>query len=231
MRGPRLALLAVITVGAVCTGCNSRGPEPLSASAAAMFAPVSMRIHPIFTQVKDWTGDNKPDGVEALIELEDQFGDPTKAAGTVIFELYSYRQYHPDPRGDRLVNPWIGSLNTLADQKVRWNRTSRTYSFQLEYPQINTATNYVLTATFDTGTMRFFDKIVLESLAKEPQIVAPAPAPPIPATLPATFPTTAPTTFPATVPAATAPGAGIFELPRWRAPATGAASRPAATRP
>ena len=78
-------------VGCALAGCASHAPVPRSPTDAALFAPVSMRIHPIFTQVKDWTGDDKPDGVEALLEFQDQFNDPTKAAGTVIFELYSYR--------------------------------------------------------------------------------------------------------------------------------------------
>ncbi len=159
-----------------------------------MFSPVSMRIHPIFTQVKDWTGDNRPDGIEALLEFTDQFNDPTKTVGTVIFELYSYRPYHADPRGDRLVNPWIGSLDTLAEQQARWNRTSRTYTFQLAYPQIRTDQNYVLTATFDTGKRRFFDQIILEAQPKEPEIVAPA------TMLPTTAPAAGASTRPATQP-------------------------------
>ena len=153
-----------------------------------MFAPVSMRIHPIFTQPKDWSGDNDHDGIEALLEFTDQFGDPTKAAGTVIFELYEYRPYSPDPRGERLVNPWVGSLNTLEEQQARWNRTSRTYTFQLEYPRIEQQKHYVLMATFDTGNTRFFDRIILENPAKEPELV-PLPTPTAP---PATAPATAP---------------------------------------
>src|SRR5436309_11677874 len=124
-----LCLIVFFTIG-----CRATGPVPRSPGAAAMFAPIAMRIHPIFSGVKDWTGDGKPDGIEALLEFEDQFNDPTKASGTVIFELFGYAPYNPDPRGPRLVNPWVGSLQTLADQQARWNRTSRTYSFQLEYP-------------------------------------------------------------------------------------------------
>src|SRR5438094_1542819 len=122
MRGMVLFVMACLLAGCA----SAPRPATRSEDAARMFAPVSMRIHPIFTQVKDWTNDNRPDGVEALIEFVDQFGDETKAAGTVIFELYSYRPYNPDPRGDRLVNPWIGSINTEDDQRARWNRTSRT---------------------------------------------------------------------------------------------------------
>lgn len=161
-----------------------------------------MRIHPIFTQVKDWTGDDKPDGIEALLEFQDQFNDPTKASGTVIFELYNYRKGDADPRGDRVVNPWVGSLQTLADQQARWNRTSRTYFFQLEYPAIRDDVTYVLAATFDTGTTRFFDQIVIkgENVPRE--------RPPAPSTRSTTRPTTTTatqpwmtTTQPATAPA------------------------------
>jgi hypothetical protein len=139
-----------------------------------MFAPVAMRIHPIFTDAKDWNGDGRIDGIEALLEFEDQFGDPTKASGSVIFELFTYRKNNPDPRGERVVNPWVGSLRTLADQQARWNRTSRTYVFQLEYPGIRADTNYVLAGTFDTGQTRFFDQIVLQSSSR-PRLPATAP--------------------------------------------------------
>src|SRR5689334_4269008 len=133
MRG-MLALVCLLAIGCA----RDVAPVPRMPSDAVMFGPVSMRIHPIFTQLKDWTGDNHPDGIEALLEFQDQFGDPTKATGEVIFELYSFRPYHEDPRGDRIVNPWIGSLTTLADQQARWNRTSRTYTFQLAFPYIRT---------------------------------------------------------------------------------------------
>ena len=159
----RLRVLAVLA-GLSCLASGCQGPRTVSRSLtdAELFAPVSMRIHPIFSNVKDWTGDGHPDGIEALLEFQDQFSDPTKSAGTVVFELYTYRPFSPDPRGQRTVNPWVGSLQTLREQQARWNRTSRTYSFQLEFPAIRRDESYVLAATFDTGTMRFFDEIVLQ---------------------------------------------------------------------
>jgi hypothetical protein len=144
-------------------GCQSSKPSARDQTDVALFGPAAMRIHPIFTQIKDWTGDDKPDGVEALVELQDQFGDPTKASGRVIFELYEYRPYDPDPRGQRVVNPWIGDLSTLEAQRDRWNRPSRTYSFQLAYDQVRADRPYVLTATFElSGGGRFFDRMILE---------------------------------------------------------------------
>jgi hypothetical protein len=123
-----------------------------------------MRIHPIFTQIKDWTGAGVPTGVEVLLEFDDQFGDPCKASGRVIFELYEFNKFDPQRKGQRLVNPYVGDLTTLQAQRDRWNRTSRTYTFQLFYYNIPTDKNYILTAVFqgDTGG-RFFDQIVLEA--------------------------------------------------------------------
>ena len=155
-------------IALVC-GCGPDRPVARSGAAAELFAPVSMRIHPIFTDVKDFNGDGWPDGVEALLEFQDQFGDPTKAAGEVIFELFAFRPYHADPRGERVVNPWLASVNTLAEQKARWNRTSRTYSFQLEFPQVREEQSYVLTAAFDTGRTRFFDRVVLQGSNRAPE--------------------------------------------------------------
>jgi hypothetical protein len=170
-----------LLIGAVLlAGCAT--PPAAATSDAGMFAPVAMRIHPIFSDVKDWTGDERPDGIEALLEFEDQFGDPTKAAGNVIFELFTYRPNNPDRRGERIINPWLGSLRTLADQQARWNRTSRTYLFQLKYPDVREDVNYVLAATFDTGQTRFFDQLILQA------------SPPTRVPAPATAPTTAPTT-------------------------------------
>lgn len=144
-----------------------------------MFGPVLMKIDPIFTQVKDWTGDGKPDGIEALIKFEDRFEDPTKAAGRVRFELYEYRREDPDARGTRLGNPWVGSIATLAEQKAHWFSTTRTYNFQLTYPAIRADKNYVLEAQFDRSPGgRFFDKIILVGASpKETKRVEPASLP------------------------------------------------------
>src|ERR687889_740943 len=98
-------------------GCNDGTRRSRTPTEAQLFAPVSMRIHPIFTQVKDWTGDGVVDGIEALLEFQDQFTDPTKAAGDVVFELFTYRPYSADARGERILNPWLGSLRTLGDQE------------------------------------------------------------------------------------------------------------------
>jgi hypothetical protein len=206
-------LLSLLTISGCknSTGANSRGADD------AMFRAVSMRIHPIFTRVRDWTGDGVTDGIEALVEFQDRFGDPCKASGKLIFELYSFQKFDPERRGERICNPWEEPLTTLAQQSKHWNRISRTYSFQLEYYLISPQASYVLTAEFlQTGGERFFTQIILEppqgAYVKTPasgpattRAVAPIPGfgpTSLPASQPASAPTSGPANEPTTRPAA-----------------------------
>jgi hypothetical protein len=160
MRCTVCTLLLALT--ALC-GCSSQvSPEPRTAAESQLFGPVSMKLDS-FSKVKDWNNDNIPDGIEALIEFDDQFGDRTKAAGVVIFELYDYRPYWPDPRGPRLANPWTASLTTYEDQKAHWETASGAYMFRLGYDQAAWNHDYVLCATFQSAAgTRFFSRIVLQ---------------------------------------------------------------------
>lgn len=163
------SILLTLLLACVPSGCSQPNLDEPQETEPRLFSPTAMRIHPIFTEVKDWTGDGRPDGFEVLLEFQDRFGDPTKASGTVMFELFYYRPAEPDPRGQRLVNPWIGSIVTLDEQGARWNRTSRTYTFQLAFPRVDTTVSYVLTATFrESAGHRFFDRVVLEGVQAEP---------------------------------------------------------------
>ena len=145
-------------------------PYSRTASAQAMFGPDSMRIHPTFTQVRDWTGDKKLDGIEALLEVQDQFGEPTRTTGRVMFELFEYRRDSPEIRGKRIGGPWDYSLNSTTDQNNRWNPALRGYTFQLPFPQVQTNRSYVLTAQLDLPggsdgkalAGRLFDRMVIE---------------------------------------------------------------------
>ena len=186
----------MLSSAAVCLAVGACQPvgrltEHEGGGDAPIFAPTELRIHP-FTSVKDWDGDNHPDGVEVLLELQDRFRDPTKATGTVLFELYEFRKYHPDPRGERLA-AWRGSIVTVDEQRMRWNRISRTYQFQLAYPQIRKDRGYVLQVWFETGGRRLTSQVVLEG--QETKVVNAT-----------TAPVTQPSTRPATGPGASEPG-------------------------
>ena len=126
-----------------------------------MFAPVALRVHPVFTEPKDWTGDGKVDGVEALVELTDNFGDPTKARGQIVFELFQLRRFNPDPRGQPLET-WTMPRYTLAEQRNHWRRIGGAYAFQLPFAQLSGYGSTVLSAEMSlAGGGRLRDQIVL----------------------------------------------------------------------
>jgi hypothetical protein len=161
---PAMPILILLLMSLALAGCSQPRLDQMPAAELDLFGPTAMRIHPTFTRMQDWTGDGVPDGVEVLVEFQDRFGDPTKAAGTLMFELYEYRPANPEPRGARLSNPWIGSISTLQDQRARWRRTLNSYNFQLALPGINRQNNYVLTASFrSVAGGRFFNTVVLRA--------------------------------------------------------------------
>lgn len=160
MRRVLIVLLASL-VG--CSGALVHPPAAdLPSDARDEFGPATMRLHPTFTQVTSFSGGTKPDGIEAVLEFDDGFGDPTKAAGAVIFELYSLRNGFPDNRGDRLVQPWTASLAAVTQQQAHWRREIGAYSFLLSYDQVSPDRDYVLTATFEplSGPRLFAQTII-----------------------------------------------------------------------
>ncbi len=126
---------AVLFSSLLLCSCASPRPYPRAPDDNRMFGPVSMRIHPTFTQIKSWTGAKKPDGIEAVVELVDQFGDPTRASGRVMFELYNYRDATPDRRGERLASPWISSLGDKKEQAAHWSSAAARVQFPTGRPR------------------------------------------------------------------------------------------------
>jgi hypothetical protein len=179
MSGPRVAaaalapLLLRLLLLAAC-GCQPPSRYARTAADSEMFGAQAVRIHPTFTRAKDWSGDGKPDGVEAVLELQDEFGEPTRATGTARFEVYQYRPYHPDPRGKRVKEVWEWPLLTRQQQVDHWSRALRAYSFKIPFDPGNHTV--VLSATFELngGTPRLFDQIILEPSGR----TTPAPPPP-----------------------------------------------------
>lgn len=183
MRRPgRCAAVLPLLLSALAS-CETKYPP--SEADARLFGAKSMRIHPTFTRVKDWTGDGKPDGIEAVVELQDEFGEPTRGTGSLMFELYTYQPTHPDPRGRRVPEVWVRPIMNRQEQVAHWSRALRAYSFRIPFDPGRT--RYVLAATFErpNDQGRLFDQIVLEPPAPERNI-SPATAPA------ATAPSTAP---------------------------------------
>jgi hypothetical protein len=155
----RLALSCLALFAAIGCAADPSGSKPLQDD---MFAPRAVKIHPVFTKVSSWSGDERPEGIEALVELRDQFDDTCKGAGSLVFELYEFRANQPDPRGKRLYNPWQVDIDSFEEQSERWSKTGRGYTFRLAAERINAAGRYVFTVSFTpTHGTRLFDRIVL----------------------------------------------------------------------
>ena len=165
---PPARRLAVIVVALpalllLAGGCPPRG----SFQRGEMFGPASVRIHPTFTQWKDWTGDGRPDGIEAVVELLDQFGEPTRATGRAMFEVYEYRREFPEPRGRRVGGPWHQPLFTREEQEAHWNRAVRAYNVRLPM-NVPDKRLTVVAVSFNVGEGeataqgRLFDELILE---------------------------------------------------------------------
>jgi hypothetical protein len=153
-------------VGLALQGACTVAPTPSPAAQAnRLFDVVSMQLD-TFSKVKNWTSGTVPNGIEAVVEFDDAFGDRTKAAGSILFEIFDYRQGWPDPRGQRLVNPFSASLITFDEQKAHWDRASGAYIFRLSCDQLQLDRSYVLSATYQApagsgGPQRLFSQIVL----------------------------------------------------------------------
>jgi len=184
------AAAALFAIG----GCSSESkPAVRTPANPRLFDATGMRLHPVFTKISDFDGDGQPDGIEAVVQFQDQFGDPTKAVGRLVFDLYRFRPYNPDPRGDHVAGPFEGRLDSLQDQRARWNNATGAYIFQLAYPDVKATVDYTLTATFEPlSGGRFTDTDVIEGdHSKKNAASQPAPLSP-PASQPAATPTTAP---------------------------------------
>jgi hypothetical protein len=156
-----LGILAISVIGCA----TDPTPRERTAEEMRFFSPVSMQLVN-FSKVKDWSGSGKPEGVEALVQFEDSFGDRTKAAGTILFEIFEYRRGWPDPRGPRVVNPFTASLQTFEEQKAHWDRATGAYIFRLAFDTARWDRSYVLTAMYESpdADHRLFSQIVLPAV-------------------------------------------------------------------
>ena len=147
------------------------GCTPQKIAREDSFGPSKLRVHPTFTQVKDWTGDGKPDGIEAVVELLDSYGEPTRGSGKFLFELTDYLPENPHGNSHRLAEPWVQVLDTRGQQAAHWSTALRAYTFQLPVPKLSSGFGYVLDVSYETtvegpsGTTRparLFDRLVIQ---------------------------------------------------------------------
>lgn len=139
------------------TGCARKLPSN-STEIAPLLTADKVALHS-FSSPKDWDDDGILDGIEAHIEAIDHFGDPCKTLGTLLFELYTFREAMPEPKG-RQLGVWEASMDDLQGHQLHWQRISRTYRFDLQtLKPIPLRRKYILTVKMTLpGGRRLFDE-------------------------------------------------------------------------
>ncbi len=160
--------------GALIGGCHrgqiddsSEGPS--TDDLVAYYSPRTIKILP-FTKPRSFDDDAFPDGIGVSLRPLDSGGDPVKAYGTFIFELYAYKNAIGNHRG-QLIQTWTQPVRSVTDQKKFWERVTSTYEFQLSWEgsPIPPQKKYLLVASFQaSGSERLFDEYEFEfNVARE----------------------------------------------------------------
>jgi len=161
-------LLAGAVLSAIQFACQrgtiSPSPDgPTTEELVRYYSPARIQILP-FTKPRSFDDDLVPDGIAVSLRPLDLTGDPVKAYGTFIFELYAYKPGLSSHHGE-LVQSWTQPLRGIEDQKQFWERVTATYEFQLSWEgrPIPPQKRYVLVASFQSsGGDRLFDEYEFE---------------------------------------------------------------------
>jgi len=175
----RLAVL-VLPIGLLMAlGACHRGElsavsqGPTAEELVSYYSPRSIKVLP-FTKPRSFDDDLIPDGLGVSLRPLDAAGDPVKAYGTFMFELYQYRPASLDHRG-KLIQTWTQPVRNLEDQKRFWERVTATYEFQLSWEgsPIPPQKKYVLVASFQAGpgSKRLFDQYEFEFRVSRKEIL------------------------------------------------------------
>ena len=139
----------------VCGGC----PPPLpNQPIASPLQPKQIRLHP-FTGTVTFSQGGGISGIEARVEVIDQFGEATKAYGSFRFEMYEYRPHQADPRGRQLAC-WQDQIADAKTHHEHWDPLFEVYKFRLQWDDpIPVGKKFVLDAVFvGSGGPRLFDR-------------------------------------------------------------------------
>lgn len=170
-------LITLVTNLVALAGCQ-RGQVsetldgPTTEELIAFYSPQSIKILP-FTKPRSFDDDAIPDGIGVSLRPLDGAGDPVKAYGAFIFELYTLRSAAGNRRGT-LLQTWHQEINDLESQKQFWERVTSTYEFHLSWEgmPISPQKKYILTASFQSpGSERLFDEYEFEFQMLRDQIL------------------------------------------------------------
>lgn len=171
-----LAAFIATTMGCQRGEIADSGGGPTKDQLVEYYSPTQIRVMP-FTKIRSFDDDVIPDGLLVSLRPLDGAGDPIKAYGSFLFELYEFRPATANHRGQRLQS-WTQAVRDLDDQRTFWERVTSTYEFQLSWEgnPLPTDKKYILAASFESpGTDRLFDEYEFE-FRLPPQAVAEAAA-------------------------------------------------------
>jgi len=118
--------------------------DPGSTSTIWRAEPSKMRVYPSTRFVQE--GDRSI--LEARLEMFDQMGDPIKASGTFLVELYSVDPSMGIAQG-RLLFSWNAGTASLEQQREHYDPITRGYLFRLGVDNLRSAKDAtLLKATF-----------------------------------------------------------------------------------
>lgn len=139
------------------------GEGPTVEELVSYYSPRSIKVLP-FTKPRSFDDDAIPDGIGVSLRPLDQAGDPVKAYGTFLFELYAYQNAIGGHRGE-LLQTWNQPIVSVDGQKQFWERVTSTYEFQLSWEgkPIPPQAKYILVASLQApGSDRLFDEYEFE---------------------------------------------------------------------
>lgn len=160
---PGLCLTILVGISCGRGEISDTGEGPTREQLVEYYSPTQIQLLP-FTKVRSFDDDIIPDGLAVSLRPLDGAGDPVKAYGSFLFELYAYRPATATHRGERLQS-WTQTIRTPEDQRRFWERVTSTYEFQLAWEGNPLPNNekYLLAASFEApGAERLFDEYEFE---------------------------------------------------------------------
>jgi hypothetical protein len=168
----KAVLLAAWLTGSSACQMQSRTATPTPSGVEALdhgvFRPMSIRIHPLTREVRPDTQDAIVQTIEldVHVELFDAWGHPTKALGTLQFELVQGSRTGLHASGSLEENVSRATINML-DPEINsvkyYDSATRTYRMYLEAPRRFSNAPITLTAVYiSPGGRRLEDRYTID---------------------------------------------------------------------
>lgn len=134
-------------------GCHTAAPgidpsRPQQTAFMKMMSPRGIEVQRYLTRPVRYEGAGPADAVEVILAATDQVGDPMKAVGTFLFELYTTRPASADPTGKR-IGLWSVAVDSPETMERFWDKAVRYFRFplKLDEPELPPG-DYILKVTF-----------------------------------------------------------------------------------